>query len=100
MTQRQAGVLWVVGCAAVIALLGLGAYVVGTDIGNGPDDPAPSNDARSAMNTLWADMDTGERIDFCTEARASGYDVLVNEVVAQTRYEAREVRYWLEDTCG
>lgn len=106
MTQEQrAGVMWVVGVAVGLLMLGGFAYKVAYDVSNGgPERPASltsrDEDAREAMNTLWSDMTTGERIDFCTEARASGYEVLVDEVTARTPYDAREVRYWLEDTCG
>ena len=67
---------------------------------NGSDGPSAETQTRTAMDSVWVGMDTGERVAFCTDARASGYTVVVDELSSGTDYDQREVRYWLEDRCG
>lgn len=67
---------------------------------NGSDGPSAETQTRTAMDSVWVGMSTGERVAFCTDARASGYTVVVNELSSGTDYDQREVWYWLEDRCG
>ncbi len=67
---------------------------------NSSDEPTAETQTRTAMDSVWVGMDTGERVAFCTDARASGYTVVVSELSSGTDYDEREVRYWLEDRCS
>lgn len=67
---------------------------------NSSDGPSVETQTRTALNSVWLVMDTSERVAFCTDARASGYTVVVDELSSGTDYDQREVRYWLEDRCG
>ena len=67
---------------------------------NSSDGPSVETQTRTALDSVWVGMDTGERVAFCTDARASGYTVVVSELSSGTDYDEREVRYWLEDRCG
>lgn len=84
--------------------VGLSLVAVFTVIGvvgdNSSDEPSVETQTRTALDSVWVGMDTGERVAFCTDARASGYTVVVDELASGTDYDQREVRYWLEDRCG
>lgn len=103
MSELQVKVLRIVGGCVVFVALAAGTFLGGRAIAlderearNSPPEPT----ATSPLDVVWSGMDSSERFDFCTEARAAGYEVFVNEVVAEVGYDAREVRYWLEDRCG
>lgn len=81
---------------ALIALLVLVSWL-GDDA---PTTPSAESRTEDALNELWLGMDTGERLDFCAEARAAGYEVVANEIAGVRLSEPREVRWWLEDRCG
>lgn len=97
MTRNQvAALLWVAGVGAVVVLIVAGALWVRQDVIDGPDDPEPVD----ARDVVWGGMTTGERVDFCAEARAAGYTVVAAEMTDGGREAQREARYWLEDRCG
>lgn len=85
--------------ALVVALIFVAAFIA-DNRGSATSTPSLEAETRSVLNGLWVDMDTGERIDFCTEARAAGYEVVVSELVNARPMDRREARYWLEDRCG
>jgi len=84
--------------------VGLSLVAVFTVIGvvgdNSSDGPSLETQTRTAMDSVWAGMSTSERVAFCTDARASGYTVVVDELSSGTDYDRDEVGYWLEDRCG
>lgn len=90
--------MWLGVAALVTAALFVAAFIA--DQNRGPATPSFADETRATLNGIWLDMDTGERIDFCTEARAAGYEVVVSEFVNARPMDRREARYWLEDRCG
>lgn len=64
------------------------------------DTDTVPNETRSTLNSVWVDMTTSERLDFCSQARDAGYTVVATEISTGTSYDLREVGYWLEDRCG
>lgn len=93
----------VTGQHLLLALgVGLSLVVVLAAVGiiNDNEPTSPINPTRSTLNTVWIDMTSSERLDFCAEARDAGYTVVVSEISSGTSYDRREVGYWLEDRCG
>ena len=90
----------------LLLVLGVGlslvaVFTVIAGVGDkGTSEPSVETQTRTALDSVWAGMDTGERVEFCTDARASGYTVVVDELSSGTSYDQREVGYWLEDRCG
>lgn len=63
--------------------------------------PSQMDRAEQALNELWVGYTTAERLDFCAEVRAAGYQVVAAEIArARMMTETREIRHWLEDRCG
>lgn len=92
---------WVFGGLAALLALTLVAAAIGDAVWDTSPEASLQDEAVQAMDDLWAGYTPSERIDFCTEARAAGYEVVADEIGrARMLTETREVRYWLEDRCG
>lgn len=96
MSRNQVvALLWVASVGSVIVLIVAGALWVRQDVIDGNEPAQPD-----ARDVVWSGMSSGERVDFCVEARAAGYRVVAGEMSDGSRDDRREAAWWLEDRCG
>ena len=61
-----------------------------------------TNETAETLDKVWADMNTGRRLDLCAEVRTAGVDAAADAFVTGVgdSIDRGDVHAWLSERCG